>query len=68
MKAFNKKTNGVPSFQYVLIGSMGKLGIPGVTQYTSWQALYPPNMGCCSEVSDEYVGKFDFGDTKPNAS
>lgn len=47
---------------------MGMLGIPDVTQYTSWQALYPPNMGCRSEVSDEYVGKFGFRDTKPNAA
>lgn len=68
MKAFNMKTNGVLSFQYILIGSMGMLGIPNVTQYTSWQVLYPPNMGCCSEVSDEYVGKFGFRDTKTNAA
>lgn len=68
MKAFNMKTNGMLSFQYILIGSMGMLGIPNVTQYISWQALYPPNMGCRSEVSDEYVGKFGFRDTKPNAA
>lgn len=68
MKAFNVKTNGVLSFQNILIGSLGMLGIPDVTQYTSWQALYPPNMGWRSEVSDEYVGKFGFRDTKRNAA
>lgn len=68
IKAFNMTTNGMPSFQYILIGSVGMLGILDVTQYTSWQPFYPPNMGCCSEVSDEYVGKFGFRDTKPNAA
>lgn len=47
---------------------MGMLGTPDTTQCTSWQALYPTNMGRRSKVSDEFVGRFGFSNTKQSAA
>lgn len=48
-------------------GYMGMLGIPDAAQFISQRALYPPKMGCCRKVSDEFVGRSGFGSTMPCA-
>lgn len=70
-KTVNKKTGQNISHLTQCIStqhSMGMLGIPDATQYTSRQALYPQDSGCRREVSDEFVGRSGFGSTKQSAA
>lgn len=50
------------------MGMPSNAGNVDMAQYARWQALYPTNMGLRSKVSDEFVGRFGFSNTKQGAA
>lgn len=59
---------GSPGIPPLSMGMWSDAGNVDTAQYTIWQALYPTNMGRHSKVSDEFVGRFGFSNTKPGTA
>lgn len=59
---------GSPGIPTLSMGMSSNAGNVDTAQYTSGQALYPTYMGRRSKVSDEFVGRFGFGNTKQGAA
>lgn len=59
---------GSPGIPPLSMGMSSNAGNVYTAQYTSGQALYPTNMGRRSKVSDEFVGRFGFSNTKQGAA
>lgn len=49
---------------YTMHTNQHSSGVYGNVGYPCSDTIRPPNMGCCSEVTDEFVGRFGFSNTK----